>query len=86
MQALVGNGSPAIKLSDQETLKGSTLRRLTTRSDDAIHVERVTIIVFCDHVSQCLGVVLLDIPHPGKHSAGMSTLYVNQPVIGGSDV
>ena len=36
MQALVGNGSPAIKLSDQETLKGSTLRRLTTRSDDAM--------------------------------------------------
>ena len=58
MQALVGNGSPAIKSPEQETLKGSTLHRLPTRSDDAIHVERVTMIAFCDYVSQYLGVVL----------------------------
>ena len=41
MQALVGNGSPAIKLPDQETLKGSPLNRLTTTSDEAVHMERV---------------------------------------------
>ena len=58
MQALVGNGSPAIKPADQETLKGSTLHRLTASGDDTIHVQRVTMIAFCDYVSQYLGVVL----------------------------
>ena len=34
-------GSPAIKPPDQETLKGSPLNRLTTTSDEAVHMERV---------------------------------------------
>ena len=58
MQALVGNGSPAIKPSDQETLKGSSQHRLTASGDDVVHLERVTMIAFCDYVSQYLGVVL----------------------------
>ena len=58
MQALVGNGSPAIKPPDQETLKGSSLHRLTAGGADVVHVERVTMIAFCDYVSQYLGVAL----------------------------
>ena len=84
-QALVGNGSPGTKSPDQETLKGSTLHQLTTGSDDTIRVERVTMIT-CDCVSQYLGIILLDIPHPGKISAGMLTLNVIQTVTFGSDV
>ena len=34
--------SPAITSPDQETLKGSPLNRLTTTSDEAVHMERVT--------------------------------------------
>ena len=84
MQALVGNGSPAIKPPDQETLKGSSLHRLTTSSDNAIHVERVTMIAFCDYstwesyFSTC--------PTQGSLSADTHTLYVNQPVTFGCDV